>query len=476
MAIAFPALPADWPFQPRQGSMDHFDMGKTLDIPGLGKDWAIRGVEGFPDHISDTAPMKNAFGRGGVLRAGDMVIRPYRRGGLLRHFNQSTYLSTARFEDEFAIHRALWLAGFPTVEPLGYAFRKGFLGFEGLFFTRFEELTPWPRHWEKDFGFVQSLEWAIAALNLWQVHAPDLNATNVMVTQEKKALILDWDRAVFYKKKPAALNRARLLRSLVKLEAPEELKTWANKAGEACSYQALPDMNSLLRGIRREQCQQVRTLAHALRNPLSSIMLQVDLTEDEEDPAIFRTTMNKIRLQSSQLKDMIAEFTEMSLLDADMLSMRMETEPLDPAIQDVLLSMSHQIESKAQTTQIKAQRNIRVYADAQYLRQIIRHILNFTITYAKQGLELALTLEDREGKARFTVEVPELEILDSELSCLFTRFFHPSNRPTGGESHLGIGLFLAKSLAEKMGGTVGAESVEGITRIFVAFDHMPSKG
>lgn len=163
-----------------------------------------------------------AFGRGGVYRVGDVVIRPYRRGGLMRRLNERTYPSPARFAREFLVHQALWIAGFPTVEPLGYAFRRRGLGVEGLYFTRFAQSEPWPRRWE--IGALPDLRQAIAALCAWGLHSPDLNATNVMVTPRGEALLLDWDRAAWSPGPLLVRYQARLLRSLAKLQAPPELR------------------------------------------------------------------------------------------------------------------------------------------------------------------------------------------------------------------------------------------------------------
>jgi hypothetical protein len=172
------------------------------------------------------ADLPGAFGRGGVFRAGDVVFRPYRRGGLVRHVNAALYASPARFRQEFQVHRALWEAGLPTVEPLGWAFRPRLWGFEGVFLTRRAEGTAWPRTWDRPLG-VQALPQVrtiLEALSAWGLLAPDLNATNFLVAPGGEVLALDWDRAVWSTGTDlAARYRERLERSLRKLGAPPEI-------------------------------------------------------------------------------------------------------------------------------------------------------------------------------------------------------------------------------------------------------------
>lgn len=217
-----PALPAAWPYAPRP-ALPRLACRDAQSLPGIPGAWrtCLLGEEG-PGEAAE--PLGGAFGRGGVLRSGTLVMRPYRRGGLIRHLNERTYPSSVRFAAEFAIHRALWIAGFPTVEPIGYAWRKRGWGVEGVYLSRWTEATPWPRHWRSDGRILESLHQAIAALCAWGIWAPDLNATNVLVRPGGELVLLDWDRARFLPGVPLAPRyQARLLRSLRKLGAPTDL-------------------------------------------------------------------------------------------------------------------------------------------------------------------------------------------------------------------------------------------------------------
>ena len=218
-----PALPADWPFLPREaGDPPHRCQEASLGVLGGGWTLHVRGPA-LPEGKGGALPQ--AFGRGGIQRAGDVVLRPYRRGGLVRHVNARIYASPARFEREFAAHLALWNAGFPTVEPLGWGWRRRAWGVEGVFLTRFEDARAWPLCWERSAEVLPPLAVMLRALAAWGLHAPDLNATNVLLAADGRVLALDWDRAAW---KPGgdllARYRERLARSLLKLRAPDEVR------------------------------------------------------------------------------------------------------------------------------------------------------------------------------------------------------------------------------------------------------------
>jgi hypothetical protein len=222
-----PPLPPTWPYAPR-GASAPLEHREGQRLPGLDGLWTLEAVAGL-DLATEGADLAGAFGRGGVLRAGPVVLRPYRRGGLLRHVNGGLYTGPGRFRREFQVHRALWDAGLPTVEPLGWAHRRRLWGSEGVFLSRYAEGVPWPRAWERReiLGEVRRL---LEALCAWGLLAPDLNATNILLAPQGGILALDWDQARWAPGPGLmARYRERLTRSLRKLGAPAALvaELWA---------------------------------------------------------------------------------------------------------------------------------------------------------------------------------------------------------------------------------------------------------
>lgn len=221
MEIQPPPLPPDWPFQARP--LRGVETWGPLALPGFGSGWWVEAVPGSV-WSEPPEPLSGAFGRGGVMRSGVAVVRPYRRGGLFRHLNRCTYAGPGRFRRELAVHRALWAAGFPTVEPLGCAWRRRGLGMEGLYFTRLEALTPWPRCWQVP-GLLGQVSEGIRALAAWGLWSPDLNATNVLLDGQGRVRFLDWDRAAWTEGPDLGVRyRDRLLRSLDKLGAGPSIR------------------------------------------------------------------------------------------------------------------------------------------------------------------------------------------------------------------------------------------------------------
>jgi hypothetical protein len=203
---------------------------ENQDLGDLGAMWTRVGP---PELDLAEAPesLDNAFGRGGVHRRGRVVIRPYRRGGAVRHLNAKTYLNSGRFQVEADLHRALWENGFPTVEPLGFAFRPCSWGVEGLYFTRHVKALPWASAFDRTRELLPQLAMLLDSLSDWGLAAPDLNATNFIIGEDGSLLALDWDRASWSAPGKALreMYLHRLARSLHRLDAPEEIYAMIRK-------------------------------------------------------------------------------------------------------------------------------------------------------------------------------------------------------------------------------------------------------
>jgi hypothetical protein len=94
MHLTPPPLPSQWPYAPRETWVEP-EARTRVELPGLPGLWSLEAMPGlaFPE---PGRGLGQAFGRGGVLRAGPVVLRPYRRGGLVRHVNAAVYCGTGR--------------------------------------------------------------------------------------------------------------------------------------------------------------------------------------------------------------------------------------------------------------------------------------------------------------------------------------------------------------------------------------------
>ena len=93
-------------------------------------------------------------------------------------------------------------------------------------------------------------------------------------------------------------------------------------------------------------------------------------------------------------------------------------------------------------------------ADAATLGQILENLLGNALKFSPRDSVIEVSLEVTDGIWRIAVRDEGPGVPPEERDTLFRKFQRGSARPTGGESSTGLGLHIAKTLSEAMGGRV----------------------
>ena len=99
--------------------------------------------------------------------------------------------------------------------------------------------------------------------------------------------------------------------------------------------------------------------------------------------------------------------------------------------------------------------------DASAVSRVFSNLLNNALKYSDGDLEIELT---EDGEIMFSNTAKELDKV--QVGKLFDRFYtvDPARRSTG------LGLAIAKTLVEQMGGTIDAKYDDGRLRIILKFE------
>jgi 3-deoxy-D-manno-octulosonic acid kinase len=161
-----------------------------------------------------------------VLLDGDVrervLVRAYRRGGFIRHFNGARYFVGHRAYEELLATERARASGVRVPFVLAAAEKPGAIGYTAWLSTRWIEGVSsslgWLTRGEEDRGRVLRLIGEqIARLHDAGVGHPDLNVGNILVrTDGGEVTILDFDRAVLYPGKAPAATRIANLRRLAR--------------------------------------------------------------------------------------------------------------------------------------------------------------------------------------------------------------------------------------------------------------------
>jgi signal transduction histidine kinase len=203
-------------------------------------------------------------------------------------------------------------------------------------------------------------------------------------------------------------------------------------------------------------------MSHELRTPLNAIIGFAQLLQlDGLDPGQ-GDSVDQILQGGRHLLALIDELLDLSRIESGTLALTIEA----VKVPEVLTETVDLIRPLAAARQLRLQAPSRqdcdwsVLADPQRLRQILLNLASNAVKYTRQGgsIDLACTL-DRD-RVRIAVHDTGAGIPADKLPRLFTPFDRLGAEHTDIQG-TGMGLALSRQLAEAMGGTLTADSVEG---------------
>lgn len=207
----------------------------------------------------------------------------------------------------------------------------------------------------------------------------------------------------------------------------------------------------------------IATLAHDIKGPLTSIIGFAELMEegfmegaDATDAA--RTIRTNAQRLAALANDILAlsrvEHGELEIAD-DRVNLR---DVLSASVQEVLPERSVELDLEPDEGFVRG--------DAERLRQVFDNLMRNAIKYSPGGAPVRVQLQ-RSGD-NFVVRVTDrgIGIPPEEMPKLFQRFGRASNARKSKIAGTGVGLFIAKTIVERHGGSIDAESILGAGSTF----------
>ena len=224
-------------------------------------------------------------------------------------------------------------------------------------------------------------------------------------------------------------------------------------------------LNQTLERLDRQFQTQQRLLAdvsHELRTPLTSIRGNVDLMDrmGEGDPL----SLESIRLEVDRMTRLVGDLTLLARADAGGLPLEKKQIELDNLLFEVYRQFSV-IEKPVDVT-VTAVDQVCVIGDPDRLKQLFINLIDNAIKYTSEGGQVDLSLAKLNGWAQFEVKDTGLGIPAEDLPHIFDRFYRVDKARARTKGGSGLGLSIAKWVAQAHGGDIHVESEVGAGTTF----------
>ena len=160
--------------------------------------------------------------------------------------------------------------------------------------------------------------------------------------------------------------------------------------------------------------------------------------------------------QTEHMDEMVKEMIYISKLDSDKFVLDNKEVSLKQLIEEALESLSIYIEEKQLQVSFKGLSDRVTVGDSQYLKKAIWNIISNAVEYNRQNGRIEIIFEESAVKIRNTGN----QIPEEDLPHVFDMFYTGNKSRTSGESHLGLGLYLAKKIFDLHGLLVSIGNIE----------------
>lgn len=215
-------------------------------------------------------------------------------------------------------------------------------------------------------------------------------------------------------------------------------------------------------------------LAHDLKTPLTSIVAYLTMLEDHPDmPEEERMNYTHIALEKSiRLGELINEFFDITRYNLQ----NIELEPVEIDLTMMLEQLADELygvlQEKKLSCEVDVEEDLQIYGDPDKLARVFDNILRNAIAYCYENTVIRIEARMKNDEIEIVFTNAGDKIPGDMLQTIFEKFYRVDGSRSTGTGGAGLGLAIAKQIAELHGGRIMARSDDNRTQFIVT---LPSK-
>ena len=216
-----------------------------------------------------------------------------------------------------------------------------------------------------------------------------------------------------------------------------------------------------------QQKQFVADASHELKTPLTVIMTNAELLQnDTYTPSERQSFSQGILLMSQQMKLLVETMLELARTDINPNKLQMQSVNLSKLVLDSTISFEGVFVEKGLTVESDVSPGITAQGDARSLQQVVDILLDNAQKYSTPHSTTYVQLCSTQGKCQIRVSNPGPILSAEERKKIFRRFYRIDKVRSRSDS-FGLGLSIAESIVTQHKGRIWAESKDGVNTFIV---------
>ncbi|HIC89067.1 MAG TPA: sensor histidine kinase, partial [Anaerolineae bacterium] len=236
------------------------------------------------------------------------------------------------------------------------------------------------------------------------------------------------------------------------------------------------EMLERLERLFQTQQRLIADVSHELRTPLTTLRGELDLLKRGaiEDPALRAESLAAMEAETARMSRMVADLLLLAQADA---GLKLAREPVE--MDTLLLDVYRQAQIMARETggdhgppvevHLGHEDQAQVLGDPDRLKQLLLNLVDNAIKYTPGGGQVTLSLYREQDWVRVEVSDTGIGIRPEDLPHIFERFYRVNKGGPRRTSGSGLGLSIARWIAESHGGRLTVQSQVGVGSTFTVW-------
>lgn len=267
------------------------------------------------------------------------------------------------------------------------------------------------------------------------------------------------DNAIAGEVEPGRIDESKLSQ----LESKLRRFVVAGKLSKAALAEEKRDVQSLISDI-----------SHQMKTPLAGTILYTGLLREQPNlPEAAQELLLQIEAQNGKLHFLVDALIKASRLESGLIGIVPLHCDACELLEGLARAAAPQAAAKGITMHVDpGSSGVPVFCDPKWTSEAVGNLLDNALKYTPQGGSVALSAKPGEMFAELTVADNGPGIAESEQPLVFRRFYRSPQ--THQQEGVGLGLFLARKIAQAQGGYIRLESVAGGGSRFALLLPVPS--
>lgn len=225
---------------------------------------------------------------------------------------------------------------------------------------------------------------------------------------------------------------------------------------------AFNSMREGLKRLRELQNEFVFVATHELRAPVTAIRWYLEDALPMAEGGSVREVLEKINAANVRLERLVQDLLEIARAEAGKLTIDVAPCDMAASVKQVLEEMEPDARQRGVSLSYREiEGTCAVMADEIRLKEILANLVSNAVKYNKEGGSVEIFHERKDGVLATHVRDTGLGIPSKDQRRIFEKFFRVEGKDRRDVPGTGLGLFITKQLAERMGGRIWFESREG---------------